>query len=131
MKVLVDTHALLWATAEPERLGRAARDLLEDVDVDAFVSVASVWEAAIKCSLGKLSLSLPLPELVARHVVGRGFRLLPVEAHHALAVERLPWHHRDPFDRLLVAQAALEGLVLISRDEALDPYGVRRVWDSP
>jgi len=124
MKLLLDTHVLLWAASEPEQLTAQARDALEDGSNDVLVSVVSAWEIAIKQSLGKLELPRPaeqwLPEVLRRS----GFELAEVGLAAALRVRALPWHHRDPFDRLLVAQAAEEGYTVVTRDSALDSYGV-------
>lgn len=124
MKLLLDTHVLLWAVSEPNQLTVAARDGLEDGTNDVYVSVVSAWEIAIKQSLGKLELSKPaeqwLPEVLRR----TGFELAEVGLGAALRVRALPWHHRDPFDRLLVAQAAEDGYTVVTRDGALDAYGI-------
>ena len=124
MKLLLDTHVLLWAVSEPDQLTGAARDGLEDGANDVFVSVVSAWEIAIKQSLGKLELSKPaeqwLPEVLRR----TGFEFAELGLAAALRVRALPWHHRDPFDRLLVAQAAEDGYTVVTRDSALDAYGI-------
>lgn len=124
MKLLLDTHVLLWAASEPDQLTAAARDGLEDGTNDVFVSVVSAWEIAIKQSLGKLELAKPaeqwLPEVLRR----TGFEFTEVGLAAALRVRALPWHHRDPFDRLLVAQAAEDGYTVVTRDSALDAYGI-------
>ena len=124
MKLLLDTHVLLWAASEPEQLAPQARDALEDGTNDVLVSIVSAWEIAIKQSLGKLDLPKPaeqwLPEVLRR----TGFELAEVGLAAALRVRALPWHHRDPFDRLLVAQAAEDGYTVVTRDSALDAYGV-------
>jgi PIN domain nuclease of toxin-antitoxin system len=123
--MLVDTMALLRWLADDARLPEPARAAIADPARDAFVSAVSVWEAAIKTSLGKLPLDgEDLPALVDE----AGFALLPVTPAHAWAVERLPFHHRDPFDRLIAAQALHEGVPLVSGDTAFDAYGVTRVW---
>ena len=124
MKLLLDTHVLLWAASEPEQLTAAARDALEDGTNDVFVSVVSAWEIAIKQSLGKLELAKPaeqwLPDVLRR----TGFELAEVGLAAALRVRALPWHHRDPFDRLLVAQATEDGYTVVTRDSAFEAYGV-------
>jgi PIN domain nuclease of toxin-antitoxin system len=114
------------ATDDPQ-LTATARAIFIDNDQACFLSSASVWEMAIKSSLGKLVLAASLEHLV-RGGLDRGLRLLDVTASHAYLVESLPFHHRDPFDRLLVAQAMHEGLTLISRDGHLDAYPVTRIW---
>lgn len=124
MNVLLDTHALLWAATEPARLSQEARNVVEEGTNDVYVSVVSAWEIAIKQSLGKLELVRPaevwLPEVVRR----TNFAVAPVELGAALRVRALPWHHRDPFDRLLIAQALEGGWTIVTRDDVFSRYGV-------
>ena len=124
MKLLLDTHIVLWSAAEPDKLADEARDAIEDGANDVFVSVVSAWEIAIKQSLGKLDLPKPaeqwLPEVVRR----TGYEVADLGLGAALGVRALPWHHRDPFDRLLVAHALEGGLTVVTRDEAFAAYGV-------
>nr|WP_246345336.1 type II toxin-antitoxin system VapC family toxin [Conexibacter arvalis] len=122
--MLLDTHAALWWLADDPRFGDAAAAALEDPGNDVLLSAAVVWEVAIKRSLGKLR----APSDFAATLVRGGVRELPVSAAHATVVEQLPWHHRDPFDRMLVAQATVEGATLVSRDGALASYGLPVVW---
>ena len=124
MKLLLDTHAALWFLAGDERLGEQARQHLLDDANPALVSAAVAWEIAIKRSLGKLV----APENALHALIEAGARPLPVTIEHADEVERLPWHHRDPFDRMLVAQARIEGAALVTRDPALRAYGVSLIW---
>jgi PIN domain nuclease of toxin-antitoxin system len=128
MRVLLDTHALLWWCADAPALSRRARATIADAGTECLVSAASCWEIAIKCSLGKLHLSVPAEKFLAEQIALNGFRVLPVELAHAVRVERLPFHHRDPFDRLLSAQALLEKLPLVSADRVFGRYRVRRIW---
>lgn len=128
MRYLLDTHTFLWLADDDSRLDANVRVLFSDGDNELFLSAASVWEMAIKASLGKLTLGTPLARLVDGGVT-RGIRLLAVTCEHAYEVEHLPFHHRDPFDRLLVAQASHDGMQLVSRDPAFDAYTVTRVWD--
>jgi PIN domain nuclease of toxin-antitoxin system len=127
VRYLLDTHVFLWLATDDPQLTPAARAIFTDNDQECFLSAASVWEMAIKSSLGKLVLATSLEHLV-RGGLERGLRLLDVTSSHAYLVERLPFHHRDPFDRLLVAQALHEGMNLISRDGQLDAYAVPRIW---
>ena len=124
MRLLLDSHTLLWWVRDDPALRKRARTLIADPANECYVSHASAWEMAIKASLGKLT----LPSTVERFVVDQceinGFRLLPITLAHIALVELLPFHHRDPFDRLLVAQARLEGMTLVSRDPALKAYGI-------
>jgi PIN domain nuclease of toxin-antitoxin system len=127
MRLLLDTHAFLWFVAGQQGLSRRARRALEHREAVLFLSAASVWEMAIKASLGRLS----LPETAAAYIAGKlqtGLQMLPIEWSHAAAVETLPFHHRDPFDRLLVAQAQMEDLSIVSGDPAFPKYGVRVIW---
>ncbi|HST39213.1 MAG TPA: type II toxin-antitoxin system VapC family toxin [Conexibacter sp.] len=124
MKLLLDTRTALWWLEGGERVGADARRALSDAGNDVLLSAAVVWEVAIKRSLGKLR----APSGFAAALHGAGATMLPVSADHAAAVEHLPWHHRDPFDRLLVAQAEIEGAALVSRDGHLAAYGVQLVW---
>lgn len=127
MTVLVDTHAFLWFVTGDARLSAPARRAMEDASVEWCLSAASVWEMAIKSSLGRLTLPAAVAEYVADKVRA-GLVVLPVEWSHAAAVETLPHHHRDPFDRLIIAQAQTEGLGLVTRDAVFQDYGVRVIW---
>ncbi len=123
MRVLLDTHAFLWIVGANDRLLSAtARGLIEAAD-ERWLSLASVWEAEMKRAAGRLN----TPPVAA--AAGRlGIPLLPITAQHATTAAHLPFHHRDPFDRLLVAQAQLEGLVLVSKDAAMRRYGIAVAW---
>ena len=124
MKLLLDTHAALWFLSGDKRLGENARRHLVDDTTRVLLSAVVVWEVAVKRSLGKLS----IPDEYRRLLLDAGVEPLAVSVEHAAAVERLPPHHRDPFDRMLVSQATLEGGALVSRDEALRPYDVTLIW---
>lgn len=124
MRLLLDTHAALWWLADDARIGTQAEQQLNDETNRVLLSAAVIWEIAIKRSLGKLQ----APPDLAAILIGAGVQPVPITLAHAAAVESLPWHHRDPFDRILIAQAQIEGAALISHDERLDPYGVSRVW---
>ena len=124
MKLLLDTHCWLWMVAASHRLDEATRSLLLDEDNDLLLSAASSWEIAIKHALGKLPLPAPPAEYVPSRMIATGVAGLPVEHRHALRVAALPPHHRDPFDRLLVSQAQLEGLTLLTADPQLEAYDV-------
>jgi PIN domain nuclease of toxin-antitoxin system len=127
VKLLVDTNAFLWFVAGDARLSATARHALEEDDADWWLSAASVWELSIKSSLKRLVLPAPAAEYIAEKVHA-GLRILSVEWAHAAAVERLPFHHRDPFDRLLVAQAQSERLAVVTNDAVFRLYGVRVLW---
>ena len=127
MKLLLDTHAFLWFNAGDSRLSRKARGAMESDDAELLLSAASVWEMAIKASLGRLTLPMPVAEYVAGKMED-GFRMLPVEWDHAAAVQAMPFHHHDPFDRLLIAQAAAEKLPIITGDRIFRTYGADVIW---
>jgi PIN domain nuclease of toxin-antitoxin system len=124
VKLLLDTHAALWWLADDERLGGDAARQLSDESNRVLLSSAVVWEVAIKRSLGKLQ----APAGMAPTLLSGGVHPLPITIEHAAAVEALPWHHRDPFDRMLVAQAVAEGAAIVSQDERLTAYDVTLVW---
>jgi PIN domain nuclease of toxin-antitoxin system len=124
MRFLLDTQVWLWLLAEPERIDPQVLDQLGDRSNDVLLSAASSWEIAIKHGLGKLELPEPPPTYVPERMRRSGVTPLPIEHAHALAVATLPTHHRDPFDRLLVAQAALLGIVIVTADRQFDPYDV-------
>lgn len=124
MNYLLDTHAFLWSLGAPEKLGREARRILENPETMVFVSAVSAVEIAIKRTLGKLAAPDGLGELI----VARGFQELPLRYAHGEALATLPRHHEDPFDRMLVAQALVERLKILSCDEQLRAYPVRIIW---
>jgi PIN domain nuclease of toxin-antitoxin system len=119
VRLLLDTHIVLWWSTDSPRLRAEARDAIRDA-VQVMVSAASVWEAAIKAGTGKLTISVPFSAVAEVN----GSEKLPITFEHAAAVAALPEHHRDPFDRMLVAQALTDGLVLVTQDRAMEPYGV-------
>lgn len=121
MKLLLDTHILLWAAGEPDRLSPATRSLVEADEHELVFSAASLWEIAIKRGLGRPEFVVD-PRLLRRGLLDNGYAELPITSEHALAVEMLPALHRDPFDRILVAQATVEGMVLISADPLVLSY---------
>ena len=127
MNLLLDTHAFLWFAAGDSRLSRPARAAMEAEDAALYVSTASVWEMAIKARLGRLTLPAPVDRYVAEKIA-EGYRMMPVTWAQAAAVEQLPFHHRDPFDRLLVAQALAERYQIVTRDRVFRRYGVDIVW---
>jgi PIN domain nuclease of toxin-antitoxin system len=120
VRLLVDSHVLLWWLQADQRLAATAAEAMEDGDNTLYLSVASVWELSIKQSIGKLRVDVDLRS----HAREQGFTELPVTGAHATAIRDLPFHHKDPFDRMLVAQAAVEGLTLVTADDALAAYGV-------
>ena len=129
MKLLLDTHSFIFYVDRPDALPSAARASIEDSANDLFLSLVSPWEMQIKSTLGKLRLSKPPAELVQAELDRAAIQLLPITLHHIDALSRLPNHHRDPFDRLLVAQAIYEGLTLVSADQAIAKYDAPVLWD--
>lgn len=121
MKLLLDTQLLLWAAGQPERLSARARKLLDDPQNELLFSAASLWEIAIKSTLGREDFQVE-PRLLRRGLLDNGYVELPVTSEHAVGIDTLPPHHKDPFDRLLVAQALVEGVVLLTADAKLALY---------
>jgi PIN domain nuclease of toxin-antitoxin system len=126
--VLLDTHTFLWFVTADPKLSPAAERLIVDGGNEVLLSVASIWEIAIKVSIGRLPLPEPVDTFIPEHTRRNHITLLPIEPRHVFEVARLPLHHRDPFDRLLIVQAAVEGLPLVSADSVFDSYPVKRVW---
>lgn len=128
MNLLLDTHLLLWAAAEPAKLSTTALSLIEDEDNLLYFSPASLWEVSIKHQLGRLDFTVD-PKLLRRGLQDQGYRELLITGAHAVAVRDLPTLHRDPFDRLLVAQSLVEGITLLTADEIVARYPgpIRRV----
>ena len=122
MRLLLDTHVLLWWLSDDRKLAKNARDLITNPDNDVLVSSASAWEISIKTTLGRLEIEL---DNLADAIVRNGFRPLPIGLQHALTAGRLPSLHRDPFDRMLVAQTSVEELRIISHDRVFERYGLR------
>ena len=127
MKGLLDTHTFIWWDSDPGKISSAAMTFLRDASNQVLLSVVSVWEMVIKQQLGKLSLRLPLAQILTQQQAN-GIQVLPVTLAHVLAVESLPTPHKDPFDRLLVAQANAEGAVLLTADGIFAQYPVRVLW---
>lgn len=128
MKLLLYTHAFLWFIEGSDELSKEARRQIEDSENVRLLSIASLWEMAIKVSIGKLEVPLPFTRLVREHVEGNAIEQLPVEAEHLDAQRALPFHHRDPFDRLMIAQAQVEHLSVVSKDEAFEKYDIALLW---
>ena len=127
MKILFDTHSFIWWGSEPERLSATACDVLANTEHEIFLSVISIWEILIKQMSGKLKLRVSLPEIL--HLCDHAeLKILAVELQHVLALEPLPNPHRDPFDRLLIAQAAAEDLVVLTADKVFSEYPIRTIW---
>ena len=128
MNYLIDTHTFLWFVNDDSLLSRHAKALIESPDHSIFPSVASIWEMAIKISLGKLSVPSPFIRFINQQVTLNRLLVLAIAPEHTGLVVTLPFHHRDPFDRLLIAQAMYEGMPIIGQDGAFDTYGIQREW---
>jgi PIN domain nuclease of toxin-antitoxin system len=128
MNFILDTHTLIWWSIDPIRLSQQARNLLDDESNTVFLSIISVWEMQIKLQIGKLTLQMPLPELIKDQQETNDLQLLPIELTHIYALTNLPNHHRDPFDRLLIAQATVEQVPIVSIDSVFDNYPIQRLW---
>ena|SRR5205085_11445779 len=127
MKLLLDTHTFLWFIDDNPRLSPRAKALLES-DADSLLSVGSLWEISIKASIGKLTLAQPFDIFVPQQLADNDIEILPISLAHLGFVSTLPFHHRDPFDRLLIAQAMIEQVPIISADTVFDAYSVERLW---
>jgi PIN domain nuclease of toxin-antitoxin system len=126
MKQLLDTHSFIWFVMGNPRITPEVRSQIENNE--NFLSIASIWEIAIKSNLGKLNLGMTIDMLVEQQVIANGIELLNITTSHLAIVAILPLHHRDPFDRLLIAQAMVEGVPILSADCALDNYSIQRLW---
>ncbi|MFN2455484.1 MAG: type II toxin-antitoxin system VapC family toxin [Pyrinomonadaceae bacterium] len=127
MKLLLDTHTFLWFIEDNPRLSAQAKALLES-DAELLLSVANLWEMSIKVSIGKLTLAQPYDIFVPQQLTANAIEILPVSLAHLGVVSTLLFHHRDPFDRLMIAQAIVEQLPIVSSDAAFDAYSVKRLW---
>lgn len=128
MRLLLDTHVFLWWVNDAPELSAKARATIRKGQNACFLSVASAWEMAIKVSTGKLALSQPVERFVPEQLAANGFQLMGIDFRHVARVETLPFRHRDPFDRLLVAQAMSEKMPIVSADTILSEYGIKRIW---
>lgn len=128
MRVLLDTHAIVWWATGDERLSRRARVAIADPDTEVFISMASAWEIQIKASLQKLTLNESVDALYRTLIIDHGFRMLGIELSDIDQLSKLPPRHRDPFDRMLVAQALRAGLAIVSKDKIVSGYGPTTLW---
>jgi len=128
MTYLLDTQIFLWLILTPEKISNRAAQILSATRADLKLSMASIWEIAIKKGLGKLTFPEPLEETLRYQLAVNRIELLPIEFLHALQVRALPLHHKDPFDRLIIAQALSEHLPIVSSDANFDRYGIERIW---
>lgn len=128
MRVLLDTHTFLWFVLGEAPLSARAKAIIEDPGNEKLLSPASYWEIAIKISLGKYTLSLPYEEFIEKGITENGFVVVPIALPHTAVLTTLPFHHRDPFDRLIIAQAMVEEATIISIDTEFDAYPITRLW---
>jgi PIN domain nuclease of toxin-antitoxin system len=128
MNLLLDTHAFIWFVENDSRIPDKTKTEIEKEANSILVSVASLWEITIKLSLGKIEVKAPLEKII-KEVAGNGFELLPILPEHFLALNKLAYHHRDPFDRIIIAQGLYENLPIVSKDIAFDEYKVKRIWN--
>jgi PIN domain nuclease of toxin-antitoxin system len=128
VRLLLDTHALLWFYLDDPQLSTAASRLIEDAANVKLVSPAAYWELAIKIGLGKYTLTESYDDFIQHAIIDSGFHILPVEPRHTAVLMALPLHHKDPFDRLMIAQVMVEGIPLVSLDSDFDPHPITRLW---
>jgi PIN domain nuclease of toxin-antitoxin system len=128
MRVLIDTHVFIWWTSDVKKLSKTVSDLLQSPDIEIVLSIVSIWEMQIKSSLGKLEFRIELPKLVQEQIDRNRIEILPLTLSHIYALTNLPNHHRDPFDRILIAQSMETGLQLVSIDRKFDDYINNRLW---
>ena len=127
MRLLLDTHTLIWHFDDNASLSPSVKRSINDPENELFISVASVWELSLKTSLGKLRIEIPIHDLITGYIQ-TGTSLLSITLEHAIKTASLPWHHRDPFDRMLIAQAQLEGLTIATCDDLVRQYNVPHIW---
>lgn len=128
MKILLDTQAFLWLISDSEELSKKAKNIFLDLDNQLFLSLASIWEIAIKNSIGKLSFKKPVEEFIAEQLQINNISCLEIGFRHVIRTANLPFHHRDPFDRLLISQAIEEKIPIVTSDKAFDKYAIKRIW---
>lgn len=128
MRVLLDSHVVLWAVDNPSMLGEHATIELQDLDNELHISAATIWELSIKVGLNKLQLSLAFRDWMNKAIGDLSATILPITVEYADVQAALPSHHRDPFDRLIIAQSIAEQISIISHDSAMDAYGIQRIW---
>jgi PIN domain nuclease of toxin-antitoxin system len=128
MKLLLDTHVFLWLRNAPNKIPHKVMFTYENIHTDVFLSMASIWEMQIKSQLGKLTLEMPLNELIEQQCLNNGLQILAINPTHIYALRNLPAHHNDPFDRLILAQAQLENMTLASADSVFKQYPVDCIW---
>ncbi len=128
MKLLLDTHTFLWFIGGNTNLSNIARNAIEDISNQRFISIATLWEISIKVSIGKLKIELAFTELVEQEVYGNAIEILEISSEHLDELVKLPFHHKDPFDRLIIAQSLVEDATLVSKDAAFQSYPIKLLW---
>jgi PIN domain nuclease of toxin-antitoxin system len=128
MNYLLDTHTLLWIVTDDKQLSRKVKKLFLDDKNEIFFSIASLWEISIKVSLGRLELGQRLGDFCSRHIIGNKIRLLDIKLEHFEILETLAFHHRDPFDRLIICQSIVEKVPVLSNDKVFSKYSITRIW---
>jgi PIN domain nuclease of toxin-antitoxin system len=128
MRYLLDTHTFIWMESEPEKLSSSVSAVIRDLDNTLILSAATVWEVQIKAQIGKLKLQFPLPQIIENQLQNNQMDFLPISLPHVLELDKLPLHHRDPFDRILIAQARIENIPILSNDPIFAQYDVQVVW---
>ncbi len=128
MKILLDTHVFLWFISGNPKLSDYARQLIEDLSNERLLSIASLWEMSIKASIGKLRLDLPFTEIFTEHIISNAIKLLNISPKHLDNLRALPFYHKDPFDRLIIAQGQNEDIPILSKDEIFREYGIQCLW---
>ena len=127
MRYILDTHTLIWYFEDNSELSFKAKSIIEDIDNEIFVSMASLWEIGIKVGLGKLIIPFDIDEIMAR-IRKESMNMITIDVNHVKGIQTLPHHHRDPFDRMIIAQAKAENCTVITRDAAFDAYDVPVLW---
>lgn len=129
MRLLLDTHIFFWLNTDPKKLSTFVTDTVADKSNDLVLSVASIWEIQIKTQIGKMSLPAPLSEIVSKNLMVNGIEILDINLEHVLALDKMPQHHKDPFDRIIIAQAKVEDLAIVTNDAIFTNYEVKLLRD--
>jgi len=128
MEYLLDTHALLWIVTDDNQLSNRVKKIFLDEQNELYISFASLWEIAIKVSLNRLELGQPLTDFYYKHIIGNKIRLLDINVEHLVELENLKYHHKDPFDRLIICQSIVEKIPVLSSDKVFSKYPIKRIW---
>lgn len=128
MKLLIDTHVFIWLNDDSSQLSNKVKELYLSREHEVYLSIASAWEMQIKVQLGKLGLAMPIEALVSQNIQDNDLYLLPIDLSHIAQLEKLPPHHKDPFDRMIIAQAMVEGFTIVSIDHVFADYAVPVIW---